>query len=145
MTQEQSAIVIGLFDIVAVLMIFITGAHLLPDHGGGGQLQPPAAPAPPLFTGDMLSMTSRLVNQAFYMGIRLAAPFLVFEMVFQVDLRRAGAGCRRSSTCSSWSCRRKIALGLSILMITLPTLMLVFLRFFDDSLHTLVGPLTGLR
>ena len=32
----------------------------------------------------------------------------------------------------------QIALGLGILMITLPVIMLVFLRFFDDNLHTLL-------
>jgi len=140
-TEEQSAIVIGLLDIVAVLMIFITGSHhvLIAAAVDSYNLLHPGGP---LFAGDMLSMASTLLNQSFAMGIRLAAPFLVFEMVFQIS---SGIMARLSPQLNVYfvAMPGQIALGLTILMVTLPTIMLVFMRYFDSSIHTLLTPAGG--
>jgi flagellar biosynthetic protein FliR len=140
-TEEQSAIVISLLDLVAVLMIFITGTHhllLMAAIDSYNLLRS----GEPLFTGDMLSMSSTLINQSFAMGIRLAAPFLVFQLVFQVS---SGILARLSPQLNVYFVimPAQIALGLAILMITLPTIMLVFLRFFDENLRTLLSQTTG--
>ena len=140
-TEEQSAIVIGLLDIVAVLMIFITGTHhfLIMAMVDSYNLLKPGAP---IFTGDMLSISSTLLNQCFGMGIRLAAPFLVFEMVFQIT---SGILSRLSPQLNVYfvAMPAQIALGLSVLMITLPTLMLVFMKFFDENLRAFLNPVAS--
>jgi flagellar biosynthetic protein FliR len=139
-TQEQSAIVIGLLDLVAVVMIFITGAHHLLLMAAVDSYNLLKAGGP-LFSGDMLSMTSSLITESFAMGVRLAAPFLVFQIVFQVT---SGILARLSPQLNVFfvAMPAQIALGLAILMITLPTMMLVFLRFFDNSLRTVIGPVS---
>jgi flagellar biosynthetic protein FliR len=126
-TEEQSAIIIGLLNLIAVAVIFVPNA--------------------PLFTKDMLTMASTLLNQAFYMGVRLAAPFLVFEMVFQIS---SGVLSRLSPQLNVFFVvlPAQIVLGLSILMISLPTVILLFMHFLDNNLHTLLSPpaiSTGLR
>ena len=87
----------------------------------------------------MLAMGSTLINQAFAMGIRLAAPFLVFQLVFQLT---SGILARLSPQLNVYfvAMPAQIALGLGILMITLPTMMLFFLRFFDETLRNIVHP-----
>ncbi len=137
-TQEQSAIVIGLLDIVAVLLIFITGSHQLLISAAVDSFGLMRA-GQDLFTGDMLAMGSTLINQAFSMGIRLAAPFLVFQLVFQIT---SGILARLSPQLNVYfvAMPAQIALGLGILMITMPTMMLFFLRFFDETLRNIIRP-----
>jgi flagellar biosynthetic protein FliR len=137
-TEEQSAVVIGLLDLVAVLMIFITGTHQL-LIGAMVDSYNFLAPGAPLFTGDMLHMLSSLLNQCFDMALRLASPFLVFELVFQIT---SGVLSRLSPQLNIYfvALPGQIALGLAILMIALPTMMLVFLRFMENNLHALLTP-----
>jgi flagellar biosynthetic protein FliR len=137
-TEEQSSIVIGLVNLVAVTMIFVTNTHHLMIMAmiDSYNLLVPSAQ---LFAGDMLNMASHMIDQAFYMGIRLAAPFLVFELVFQVT---SGILARLSPQLNVFFVVMpgKIMLGLAILMIALPSIMLVFLHFMDNSLHGLLTP-----
>ncbi len=137
-TEEQSSIVIGLLNLIAVAMIFITGVHhyMLMAMVDSYNL---FAPGAPLFTRDMLTMATSLLDQAFYMGLRLAAPFMIFEMVFQIS---SGILARLSPQLNVFFVvlPAQIILGLAILMVTLPTLMLVFMRFLDSNLHNLLNP-----
>jgi len=142
-TQEQSAIVIGLLNLIAVAVIFISGAHrfmIMALVDSYSLFAPQAA----LFTKDMLTMVTTLLGEAFYMGVRLAAPFLVFEMVFQIG---SGVLARLSPQLNVFFVvlPAKIILGVAILMITLPTLILIFLQFFDNSLHSLLNPVGFVR
>lgn len=142
-TEEQSAIVIGLLNLVAVAVIFISGVHhfMIMAMIDSYNLFIPAAP---LFTRDMLNMAASLLDSAFYMGIRLAAPFMVFEMVFQIA---SGILARLSPQLNVFFVvlPAQIVLGLSLLMIALPTLILIFMNFFDSSLHSLINPVGFVR
>ena len=142
-TAEQSSIVIGLLNLVAVALIFISGVHhfMIMAMIDSYNLFIPNAP---LFTRDMLDMATRLLDSAFYMGIRLAAPFLVFEMVFQIA---SGILARLSPQLNVFFVvlPAQIILGLSIMMITLPTLMLIFMNFFDNTMHSLINPVGIVR
>ncbi len=136
--EEQSAILLGFLNLIAVVMIFMTGTHEFMIMGivdSYNLLQP----GQPIIMKDMLSVTTRMFDQAFYMGIRLAAPFLVFEMVFQVT---SGILARLSPQLNVFFVvlPGKIMMGLIIMMVSLPTIMLAFLRFFDNNLHSLLTP-----
>lgn len=87
----------------------------------------------------MLNMAASLMDDAFYMGVRLAAPFMVFEMVFQIA---SGILARLSPQLNVFFVMlpAQIILGLSILMIALPSVILVFMQFFDSNLHRLISP-----
>jgi len=137
-TEEQSSIIIGLLNLVAVAVIFITGLHhfMIMAMIDSYNL---FAPNATLFTKDMLTMAASLLDEAFYMGIRLAAPFLVFEMVFQIS---SGILARLSPQLNVFFVvlPAQIILGLSILMVALPTLILIFMRFLDNNVHSLLNP-----
>ena len=138
-TQEQSSIVISLINMTAVTMIFVTNTDhfLLSAAIDSYNLLTPGAR---LFPRDMVTMIGALLDQAFYMGIKLAAPFLVFELVFQVT---SGILARLSPQLNVFFVVMpgKIVLGFAILMVSLPTIILVFLHFMDNSLHGLLTPL----
>ncbi len=142
-TEEQSAIIIGLLNLVAVAVIFISGVHhfMIMAMVDSYSLFIPNAP---LFSKDMLNMAASLLDQAFYMGIRLAAPFLVFEMVFQIA---SGILARLSPQLNVFFVvlPAQIILGLSILMVALPTLILIFMNFFDNTLHNIINPVGFVR
>ena len=74
MLVEKSVKLTWLLDIVAVLMIFITGSHQLLITAVVDSYSL-FHPGDDLFTGDMLSMASTLLNHSFAMGMRLAAPY----------------------------------------------------------------------
>ena len=120
----------------SVLMIFVTGAHHLLLTAAIDSYNLLGA-GRPLLSGDMLTMASTLLNQSFGMGIRLAAPFLVFQLVFQVT---SGILAHLSPQLAVYfvAMPAQIALGMSILMITLPTIMLVFMRFLDSSIRSII-------
>ena len=138
-TQEQSSIVIGLINLTAVTLIFVTNTDhfLISATIDSYNLLVPGAR---LFTRDMVTSMGNLLDQAFYMGIKLASPFLVFELVFQVT---SGILARLSPQLNVFFVVMpgKIAMGMAILMVSLPTIILVFLRFMDNSLHGLLVPL----
>jgi len=137
-TEEQSAIMIGFLNLIAVAMIFITGVHhfMIMAMVDSYNL---FIPNTPLFTRDMLNMAVTLLDDAFYMGVRLAAPFLVFEMVFQIA---SGILARLSPQLNVFFVvlPAQIILGLSILMVTLPALILIFMGFLDSNLRSLLNP-----
>jgi flagellar biosynthetic protein FliR len=137
-TEEQSAIMIGFLNLIAVALIFISGVHhfMLMAMVDSYNL---FIPNNSLFTRDMLNMATALLDDAFYMGVRLAAPFIVFEMVFQIA---SGVLARLSPQLNVFFVvlPLQIILGMAILMITLPTMMLIFMQFLDTNLHNIINP-----
>lgn len=71
------------------------------------------------------------------MGIKLAAPFLVFEIVFQVA---NGVLSRLSPQLNVFfvALPAQNLIGFAILLISLPTLLLIFLWFFENHLENLL-------
>lgn len=131
-TEEQASIVTGFLALIAVALIFITGVHRLILQGIVDSYSLLRVGAP-LFPGDMLSMVAQLLDQSFQMGVRLAAPLIVYEMVFQVS---AGVLTRLSPQLNVFfvTIPGKIAIGIGILMVSLPTMMLLFMRFLENNM-----------
>ncbi len=137
-SEEQTAIVIGLMNIVAVVLMFTTGLHQL-MLGTIVDSYSLMRPGDPLMTEDMLSIISTMFNQAFYMGLKLASPFLVFELLFQFA---NGVLSRLSPQLNVFfvALPAQNLIGMAILMISLPTLMMAFLGFFENSLENFMNP-----
>jgi flagellar biosynthesis protein FliR len=131
-TEEQTSIITGFLALIAVALIFITGVHhfILQAMVDSYTL---LRPAQPLFTGDMLQLGARLLDQAFAMGLRLAAPFVVYELVFQVT---SGVLARLSPQLNVFfvAIPGKIILGIAVLMVSLPVMMLLFMRFLETNM-----------
>lgn len=137
-SEEQTAIVIGLLNIVAVVLIFTTGLHQL-MFASIVDSYTLLRPGEPLLIGDLLSVVSTMFNQAFYMGLKLASPFLVFELLFQFA---NGVLSRLSPQLNVFfvALPAQNLIGMAILMVSLPTLMMVFLGFFENSLENFLNP-----
>jgi len=136
-SEEQTAIVVGLLNIVAVVLIFATGAHEL-FFGAVLDSYTLIAPGGDPMPGDILDLAATLLSQAFYMGIKLASPFLVFEIVFQVA---NGILARLSPQLNVFfvALPAQNLIGFAILLISLPTLMLLFIGFFENHLENLLA------
>lgn len=131
-TEEQTSIITGFLALIAVALIFITGVHrfILQAMVDSYTL---LRPAQPLFTGDMLQHATRLLDQAFAMGMRLAAPFIVYELVFQVT---SGVLARLSPQLNVFfvGIPAKIIFGVAVLMVSLPVMMLLFMKFLETNM-----------
>lgn len=140
-SEEQTAIVVGLLNILAVVLIFATGAHQL-FFSAVIDSYSLIWPGGELMAGDGLNLLSMLLVQAFYMGIKLAAPFLVFEIIFQVA---NGVLARLSPQLNVFFVALPLQnlIGFAILFISLPTLMLIFIGFFENHLENLLVPVGG--
>lgn len=137
-TSTQSAILIGFLNIIVVVLIFSTGLHafmLMAIVDSYSLL----LPARPLMMGDMLNMLASVLNEAFIIGVRLASPFLVYALVFQVTM---GIMARLSPQMNIFfvALPIQLMLGFVLLTIALPSMMLVFLNYFDGNMQSLLIP-----
>jgi flagellar biosynthetic protein FliR len=137
-SSSQSAIVIGFLNIIAVVLISSTGLHrymIMAIVDSYSLIIPGGA----LTTGDMLNMIVSALNSSFHIGIRICSPFLVYALVFQVTM---GIMARLSPQMNIFFVALPIQLmmGFALLTIAMPAIMLVFLRYFDNNINSLLMP-----
>ena len=89
--------------------------------------------------GDMLNMVTSVLNESFIIGTQIASPFLVYALVFQVTM---GIMARLSPQMNIFfvALTVQLMLGFVLLTIALPAMMMVFLRYFDNTVHGLLMP-----
>ncbi len=139
--QLQGAIVGGFLAILGTTMIFATDLHhvmltalrdsytLMPPQmffaDGAGQITGLA--------GDMAQTLVSTLSESFSLGARLAAPFIVFGLVFYI-----GAGVLNrlmpQAQVFFMLMPANLMLGLTLLMLTTGLLMMAFLAAFEDFL-----------
>lgn len=82
---QQAEMLTGFFRMLGVCLIFATDLHHVALAGIADSyttLPVGAAPA----VGDVSALMVRLVGEVFHAGVRIAAPFLVFGLVFNLGL-----------------------------------------------------------
>ncbi len=132
-TQElQGAIIGGFLAVLGTTMIFATDLHhmLLAALGDSYTLMRPGAL--PNF-GDMSTVMVDTLSQSFSLGLRLAAPFVLFGIVFYV-----GAGVLNrlmpQAQVFFMLMPANIVLGIVLLMLTTGLVMTLFLERFEAHL-----------
>jgi len=82
---EAGAVVGNFLTLLGTVMIFATNLHHLAIGAiqGSYALIPPGQPFP---TGDLAELAIKLVSGSFALGFQLAAPFIVFGLVFNVGM-----------------------------------------------------------
>ncbi len=83
-SNSQSAIVIGFLNLIAVVLIFSTGLHAFMIMAIVDSYSL-IAPNEPILTGDMLNIVASIINDSFVIGVRIASPFLMYTLIFQVS------------------------------------------------------------
>ncbi|MFN0022536.1 MAG: flagellar biosynthetic protein FliR [Parvularculaceae bacterium] len=137
-TQDiQGAIVGGFLAILGATLIFATDAHhlLLAALRDSYSLMSPGAP---LAVGDAADAMIGAIGAAFSMGVRLAAPFIVFGLVFY-----SGAGVLNrlmpQAQVFFMLLPANLVIGLMLLMLTTGLMMTAFLAEFETQLSAFLG------
>lgn len=138
-TATEGALTASFLAAIALVVIFVTDMHhlmlraLVESYG----LFPPGAPFP---IGDFADAETRLVASTFSLGVRIAAPFVVFGVIFFLGL---GILARLMPQMQVFfvSQPAQILLGLVIFAGTLVAAVSVFLGSFQDALSLFLGPI----
>jgi flagellar biosynthetic protein FliR len=130
--DQQSSTIAGFFTTLGVVLVFVTDLHhlmlraIVDSYG----LLTPGTP-PPL--GDFCSFIARTVAESFGLGVRLAAPFLIISLVYNVGLGLLGRLMPQLPV-FFFGLPLQLALQLWVMMLTISGIMLVFLNQFADML-----------
>jgi len=135
-TQGQQGLIVGNFlTLLGVTLIFATDLHHLIIaglHDSYRLFQPGEVPA----AADVATLVTNTVGGAFRVGIQLAAPFLVFGLVFNVAL---GVLSRLMPQMQFYfvAVPLSIMIGFLILLIVVGAMMASFLGYVGGVLHEL--------
>ena len=139
-TATEGALTASFLAAIALVVIFVSDLHhlmlraLIESYG----LFPPGAPLP---IGDFADAETRLVASSFSLGVRIAAPFVVFGVIFFLGL---GILARLMPQMQVFfvSQPAQILLGLVIFAGTLVAAVSVFLGSFQDAMSLFLAPVS---
>lgn len=131
-TEQQSALITGFLNLVAVTLIFASNCHHLMLHAIVDSYSI-YAPGQPLPFDDLSQILVRALGAASIMGLRLAAPFMVFAITFNTGLALINRLVPQIQVFLV-GLPMQILGGLTILMITLPAIMLLFIDTLGDGI-----------
>lgn len=132
----QGALVATFLNLMGLVLIFATGLHLVMIQAlyDSYVLFTPGTLAP---VADFAGLAIRLVSGAFRVGVQMAAPFIVYGLVFYISL---GILARLMPQFQVFfiALPLQIAIGLSILAVVLPALMMWFLNYYESTIAQLL-------
>jgi flagellar biosynthetic protein FliR len=135
-TQGQQGMIVGNFlAVLGITLIFATDLHYLVIAALNDSyvlFRPGEVP----IIGDVANLFSTTVTSAFRIGVQLAAPFLVFGILFNLGL---GVLARLMPQMQVFfvGMPLSIMLGLLILLLVLGAMMMTFLDYTEGVLHAL--------
>lgn len=136
--EQQSSLLTGFMSNLAVVVMFATGMHhlMIETLVDSYRLFTPGQALP---VGDLVLVVSQSLDDGFTLGVRLAAPLVVFGLVFYTAL---GLISKLAPQIPVFlvALPLQIIFGLSLLMMSLATLMALFLRSFEDGLIRFLSP-----
>lgn len=135
-TQGQQGVLIGNFlALLGVTLLFATDSHYL-VIAALSESYNIFAPGALMPSGDVAALAVRAFAGAFKVGVQLAAPFLIFGLVFNIGL---GILARLMPQMQVYfvGVPLSILFGLLILLIVLGAMMGVFLDYFTGIMHNL--------
>jgi flagellar biosynthetic protein FliR len=136
-SEQQSALMTGFLNLVAVTLIFASNCHHLMLHAIVDSYSI-LAPGQPLPFDDLSQILVRSLSSASTMGLRLAAPFLVFSITFNTGLALISRLVPQIQVFLV-GLPMQIMGGLIILMITLPAIMLLFINSLSEGLASFMS------
>jgi flagellar biosynthesis protein FliR len=122
----------------ALVLLFVTDSHhMLLQALAASYAGLPAGGAPPL--GDMAELLARLLDQAFAVGLRIAAPLLLVSLLMSLGM---GVLNRLMPTFQVFFIALPLQLlaAFATLMLSFAAGLLAFFSLFEDSLATLASP-----
>lgn len=138
-TQGAQTVLLGRFvAMLAVVLLFVTEMHHL-LLGGMARSYALFKPGDAFMAGDFAALVVRLLSQSFEIGLQLAAPFLVYGLIFNVGL---GLLARLTPQIQVFFIAQPlgILLSMGLLLATLGLMMTMFLSRYGDAMRSfLVG------
>lgn len=136
-TQQQAAITGNFLLALTVVLIFATGLDHMTLKGlvGTYAIFPPGQ-VPPM--GDVANHASRIVSDSFAVAIEMAAPFLVYGIVFSMAL---GLLARLMPTLQVFFIAMPMQLlaGFALFAVALTAMMLFFLSSYEERMSVFLG------
>jgi len=136
-TAQTSALVLNFLMLMSVVLIFATDLHhlFLQALVQSYELFPPGLLPP---SGDFAAYGVDVLSRSFRIGWQLAAPMVLFSFVFFVSM---GVISRVMPQMNVFfvGLPLNILLGLGMLFVTLPAIMLVYLRYMDEGIRSFMG------
>ena len=136
-TEQQSQLISGVLNLAAATLLLMVNAHhlMLRALVDSYNLIPVGRPLP---VGDFAHEMVRVMASSFRLGTELAAPFLVFSLAFNAGL---GLLNRLVPQMQVFFVGMPIQIlaGLAILMMTIPAIMLWFVRHFAAGIDSFLG------
>ena len=131
--QTQTMLVETFLSIIAITLIFITNIHHLMIEALIDSYHL-FIPGHPLLWGDFADHLTTTVNQSFSFGFRLGSPFIAFTVIFYSGM---GLVSRLMPQLNIFflSLPLQIYLGIGLLFLTIPIIIKVFFKYFDDGLY----------
>ena len=135
--DQQSSTIAGFFTALGLVLIFVTDLHhpMLRAIVDSYDLFVPGAP-PPL--DDICNFIVRTAADSFALGVQLAAPFLIVNLVYNVGLGLLGRLMPQLPV-FFFGLPLQLGLQLWVMMVAVSGLMLVFLDHFAGALVGRVG------
>jgi flagellar biosynthetic protein FliR len=136
-TQQQAAVTGNFLLALTIVLIFATGLDHMTLKGLAGTyaIFPPGQ-VPPM--SDVADHASRIVADSFAVAIAMAAPFLVYGMVFAVAL---GLLARLMPTLQVFfiAMPMQILVGFALMAVSLTGMMLYFLSSYEERVSLFLG------
>jgi flagellar biosynthetic protein FliR len=136
-TQQQAAVTGNFLLALTIVLIFATGLDHMTLKGlvGTYAIFPPGQ-VPPM--SDVADHASRIVADSFAVAIAMAAPFLVYGMVFAVAL---GLLARLMPTLQVFfiAMPMQILAGFALMAVSLTGMMLFFLSSYEERVSLFLG------
>lgn len=137
--QQQSSTVTAFLNTIGLTAVFLTDLHhlMLRALVDSYALFHPGADLP---LGDFIETLALTLTASFSFAIQLAAPLLAFGLIFYAAL---GLMSRLSPQIQVFFIALPLQLigGLGMLMVALPLMVMLFLRWFEDGLLPFLAPL----
>lgn len=136
--EQQSSTLTALFTNTALIAIFATDLHHLMLRAIADSYAV-IVPGQPLPLGDFAETLGRLLSASMSFALQLAAPLLAFGMIYNVAL---GLMSRLSPQIQVFfiALPLQVLAGLWMMMVALPLIILLFLRWFEDGLMPFLTP-----
>lgn len=131
-SAQQSQLLIGFLNLIATTLIFVTNTHHIMIHAllDSYNLISPGQPLP---TDDLAHVLVRTLAASSVIGLRLAAPLLVFSITFNSGLALVSRLVPQIQVFLV-GLPMQILGGFAVLMICLPAIMLLFINQLEDGL-----------
>lgn len=129
-TDQQGALLVGLFSTIAVVLMFALNLHhlvFMALYESYSVFQPGSPPD----GGAHLQMAADLMSRSAFLALKLASPFVLFAVVFQTGM---GLLARLSPQLNIFfvALPLQILFGLALIWISLPAMMMWFLGFYES-------------